>query len=65
MVIGHRRGRQDGLSRVFVTKTLKLVLWLCFGVKIKDANTPFRLMKASVLKEELGLVPEDTTFLMC
>lgn len=58
MVIGHRRGRQDGLSRVFVTKTLKLVLWLCFGVKIKDANTPFRLMKASVLKEELGLVPE-------
>lgn len=59
MVIGHRKGRQDGFSRVFVTKTLKLVLWLCFHVGITDANTPFRLMKASVLKEQLKLVPEN------
>ncbi len=59
MVIGHRKGRQDGLSRVFVTKTLKFVLWLCFQVGITDANTPFRLMKASVLKEQLKLVPEN------
>lgn len=58
MVIGQRKGRQDGFSRVFVTKTLKFVLWLCFHVRIKDANTPFRLMKASVLKEQLPLVPE-------
>lgn len=59
MVIGHRKGRQDGFSRVFVTKTLKFVLRLCFGVSITDANTPFRLMKASVLKEQLRLVPEN------
>lgn len=58
MVIGQRKGRQDGFSRVFVTKTLKFVLWLCFHVSIKDANTPFRLMKASILKEQLNLVPE-------
>lgn len=59
MVIGHRRGRQDGFSRVFVTKTLKLVLWLCFHVSITDANTPFRLMKTATLKEQLKLVPEN------
>ena len=59
MVIGHRKGRQDGFSRVLVTKTLKLVLWLCFHVGITDANTPFRLLKASVLKEQLKLVPEN------
>lgn len=59
MVIGHRRGRQDGASRVFVTKTLKLVCKLCFHVTVTDANTPFRLMKASVLKENLKLVPEN------
>lgn len=58
MCIGQRKGRQDGIARVFVTKTLKLVLWLCFHVRIKDANTPFRLMKAAVLKQELGLIPE-------
>jgi len=59
MVIGQRKGRQDGLSRVFVTKVLKLVLWLCFHVRIPDANTPFRLMKVSKLKEQIGLIPDN------
>ena len=59
MLIGHRRGRQDGFSRVLVTKTLKFVLWLCFHVRIVDANTPFRLMKATTLKEQLKQVPEN------
>ena len=58
MIIGLRKGRQDGFSRVFVTKTLKLVLKLCFHVNITDANTPFRLMKATKLKEVLHLVPK-------
>ena len=48
MVIGHRKGRQDGFSRVFVTKTLKLVCRLCFHVTVTDANTPFRLMEANI-----------------
>ncbi|HWT75600.1 MAG TPA: glycosyltransferase family 2 protein [Mobilitalea sp.] len=59
MVIGHRRGRQDGFSRIFVTKTLKIVLRLCFHVSVTDANTPFRLMKTSTLKEQIGLIPEN------
>lgn len=59
MVIGHRKGRQDGASRVFVTKTLKLVCRICFHVTVTDANTPFRLMKADTLKENLTLVPEN------
>jgi glycosyltransferase involved in cell wall biosynthesis len=59
MVIGHRKGRQDGFSRIFVTKTLKLVLRLLFGVTITDANTPFRLMQAKTLKENIKLVPKD------
>jgi dolichol-phosphate mannosyltransferase len=59
MVIGHRKGRQDGFSRVFVTKTLKFVLWLCFHVSVIDANTPFRLMKAATLKEQVKLIPEN------
>lgn len=59
MVIGSRKGRQDGLSRVFVTKTLKIVLGLAFKVKVEDANTPFRLMKASLLKDNITLIPKD------
>lgn len=59
MVIGHRKGRQDGFSRIFVTKILKLVLRLCFHVTVTDANTPFRLMKSDTLKEAIVLVPEN------
>lgn len=59
MVIGNRKGRQDGASRVFVTKTLKLVLRLCFGVTVPDANTPFRLMNAETLKKYIDLIPRD------
>ncbi len=57
--IGTRGGRQDGASRVFVTKTLKLVVRIMFGVWVKDANTPFRLMKAERLAEIMKIVPED------
>ena len=59
MVIGWRKGREDGASRVFTTKVLKLVIKVCFGVTVADANTPFRLMKASILQEQIKLVPKD------
>lgn len=59
MVIGHRKGRQDGFSRVLVTKTLKIVCRICFHVNVTDANTPFRLMQAKTLEENLKLVPEN------
>ncbi len=59
MVIGHRNTRKDGISRIFVTKTLKLVIKLCFGVNVTDANTPFRLMKVDTLKEQINRIPKD------
>lgn len=58
MVIGHRNKRQDGFSRVFVTKVLKHAIRLTFHVKVTDANTPFRLMKASFLTECLNAIPQ-------
>lgn len=57
LLIGHRKGRQDGASRVLVTKVLKGVLFLCFGVWTADANTPYRLMRASQLKHVLKRIP--------
>lgn len=57
--IGTRGGREDGANRVFVTKTLRLVVWLMFGVWVKDANTPFRLMNAARLQSIMKLIPED------
>lgn len=59
MVIGWRKERQDGASRVFVTKTLKLVIRICFGVTLTDANTPYRLMKAETMRKYIRLIPKN------
>lgn len=58
MVIGQRTHRQDGFSRVFVTRVLRLVIRLKFRVYVPDANTPFRLMNATSLRENIPLIPE-------
>ena len=59
MLIGHRNKREDGISRILVTKVLRIVIKLCFKVSVTDANTPFRLMKASVLAEQIQFIPKD------
>lgn len=59
MVIGYRNHREDGFSRIVVTKVLKLVIKLCFGETVTDANTPYRLMNAKTLAEEIKYVPDD------
>ena len=58
-IIGHRNHRKDGFSRVFVTKVLKLVIKLTFGVSVTDANTPFRLMPRKTLEKYLPKIPKD------
>ena len=57
--IGYRKGRQDGASRVFVTKTLRFVVWLMFRVWGTDANTPFRLMNVNRLIPIMNVIPQD------
>ena len=57
--IGHRRDRKDGLSRVFVTRVLRLVVWLMFHEWVIDANTPFRLMHSDKLQKILNVIPQD------
>lgn len=57
-IIGYRNNRKDRISRIFVTKVLKLVLFVIFGLKITDANTPYRLMKNEVLSKYYPMIPE-------
>lgn len=59
VIIGYRNHRQDGLSRIIVTKVLKLVLRLIFGLSIMDANTPYRLMRREILEKYIPRVPKD------
>lgn len=58
-IFGYRNVREDGIIRAFVEKVVCLLLRIYFGVKIPDANAPFRLMKAEILKKYLYKMPED------
>lgn len=58
-VIGNRVKRGDGRSRKFVEWTVCFLLRLIFGVKVPDANAPFRLMKASLVAKYIDKLPMD------
>ena len=58
-IFGHRNVRGDGKSRAFVEKVVCILLRLYFGVKIPDANAPFRLMKTDIVKKYLYKLPTE------
>lgn len=58
-IFGNRTVRGDGKDRAFVERVVCLLLRLYFGVKLPDANAPFRLMKADTLKKYLYKLPEE------
>ncbi len=58
-ILGERTVRGDGQIRKFVENVVCLFLRVFFGVKVPDANAPFRLMKADVLNKYIDRLPED------
>ena len=61
MVIGRRRHRKDGFSRVLVSRVLRLILLLIFHVWVRDANCPYRLLRKEPLAAALQKIPRDYT----
>ncbi|MBR2530653.1 MAG: glycosyltransferase family 2 protein [Lachnospiraceae bacterium] len=59
ITIGYRNKRRDGFSRIFVTRILRLVVYMCFRVYVLDANTPYRLMSATTLRDNIRYIPDD------
>ena len=59
ITVGYRNKRKDGLSRILVTRILRLVVFLCFRVYVLDANTPYRIMSAQTLRDNIKLIPDD------
>ncbi len=58
-IIGNRTVRGDGKDRKFVENVVCFLLRLIFGVKVQDANAPFRLMKRSLVEKYIGKLPAD------
>ena len=57
-VIGNRVDRKDGWQRALVERVVCLLLRHYFGVKVPDANAPFRLMKTKAAAGYLERLPE-------
>ncbi len=58
VVIGRRHNRKDPFARLLITFCLKNFLFLAFGVRLIDPNSPFRLFKKSALEHLLIYVPK-------
>lgn len=59
VVMGFRKSRGDGFSRLFISRTLRFVNILFFHVYVKDSNVPYRLMSNSALKKAIEIIPND------
>lgn len=58
-IFGNRTVRGDGKDRAFVEKVVCFLLRLYFGVKVPDANAPFRLMNTQIVKKYLYKMDKD------
>ncbi|HEY4662171.1 MAG TPA: glycosyltransferase family 2 protein [Candidatus Humimicrobiaceae bacterium] len=51
LVIGYRAVRYDPLPRLIITRLVRLVNFVLFGFHIRDANSPFKLIRRSCLED--------------
>ncbi|MHA8066255.1 glycosyltransferase family 2 protein [Aquirufa sp. ROCK2-A2] len=61
-ILGFREVRHDDPFRLVITRILKFSLFFIYGVYIKDANIPFRLIKTSFLDKLIKSLPAITPF---
>jgi glycosyltransferase involved in cell wall biosynthesis len=60
-LFGMRQGRQQNAARKLISVCSRLTVRVLFGKGVVDVNTPYRLMRADLLKQILPQIP-DTTF---
>ena len=59
-LFGYRAGRAQNLGRRLISVVSRLTVRLLFGTGVRDVNTPYRLMRATLLKAIIGQIPPDT-----
>jgi hypothetical protein len=56
---GRRTKRDDGRLRQWTSAALGLLVFLCSGVRVPDANVPYRLMSRESLRQIVPRIPDD------
>ena len=59
-VMGVRTTRVDGPVRIFITTVMRLANLVVWGLWIRDANCPFKLMRREAMETVLSRVPRDS-----
>lgn len=59
-LFGMRSGRVQALPRRLISACSRLTVRCLFGCGVPDVNTPYRLMRASLLKPIIQQIPDDT-----
>ncbi|MCB0993996.1 MAG: glycosyltransferase family 2 protein [Acidimicrobiales bacterium] len=59
-VFGYRTGREQTTDRKLITRIARLTTRLAYGCRLRDVNTPYRLMRAEVLAPIVEQIPADT-----
>lgn len=59
LVLGRREQRADGLTRRLISTGLRVCNAMLWGLWIRDANCPFKLMRGSALRSVLSAIPGD------
>jgi glycosyltransferase involved in cell wall biosynthesis len=58
-VFGIRKQRADGAVRILITRSMRILNLLVWGVWVRDANCPFKLMRREALARVLEKIPRD------
>lgn len=56
---GFRFRREDGYTRLVISRIVSLVAFLATGTWVRDPNVPYRLMRADALAPLLPRIPAD------
>ena len=58
-ILGVRSCREDPITRRLLSRFIAFVNKTLFGVSLKDANCPFRLMRREALAQVMGKIPRN------
>jgi glycosyltransferase involved in cell wall biosynthesis len=59
-LFGVRTNRHQAIPRKIISGCSRLIVKLLFGAGVTDVNTPYRLLRSSVLKRIVCQIPDDT-----
>lgn len=57
---GVRRKRDDPTIRLWLTRVVRASIPVLFGVRIRDANVPYKLLRRSTWEDASAMIPDDT-----